>query len=91
MSLKLVPKPEGFELNRIRADKTSDATRWHPEDAFYDAYLDMQKNPAVKALVVAWYESDGKGNIILRNRIAGESNNDITALGAEIFQLLTKP
>lgn len=88
--LKVIPKPEGYDMAVRRADKTTNALNWGIADALYSAYEDMQKKPAVKAIVIGWYEEDENGEITLRNRIAGDTNNDMTALAVELFHRVTR-
>lgn len=91
MPLKLVPKPEGFELAEKRAN-ASDASRWLPEDALYAAWEEISETEPVKAFCVAWYVPGSKpGALKLRMRLYCEEVNDGTSLGTDIFHRLTDP
>lgn len=89
--LKAVPRPAAFDINNRRSDKASDAAKWMPEDALYDAYQDIEANGAAKALVVAWYapHPTKPGCLTMRFRLFNESDNDGRALAAELFQSVT--
>lgn len=55
--LRLVPKPEGYELRDKRSEKRNSAADWTPADALYDAsqrIIDKQ----VSGLVAYWWERD---------------------------------
>lgn len=86
MSLKVIPKPAGFDVSEKRADKAADASKWLPTDALYSAFEEITKAAGIKALSVAWYETDPvSGNIVLRSRLFNETENDGRALHAELF------
>lgn len=64
--LRVVPKPEGFELRDKRSDKSKDARDWTPADALYDA-SQRTEGKNVTDLVVYWWERDPKtGNSTLK-------------------------
>lgn len=42
-TLKLVPKPEGFELRDRRSNKTGMGCDWEPQDALYDVSKEIAK------------------------------------------------
>lgn len=89
--LTAVPKPTAFEINNRRSDKEADAAKWLPEDALYDAYQNLEANPAIKALLVAWYapHPTKPGLLSMRYRLFNETDNDGRALAAELFQTVT--
>lgn len=58
--LRLVPKPEGFELRDKRSEKDKNPARWTPADAIYDASQRMQLYEATQ-LVVYWWEKREDG------------------------------
>jgi len=89
MALTPVPKPEGYELRTKRADTTADASKWLPEDALYEAYLEMQKDPVSHALIIAWFTQNEAGEIRRRMRLYNATCNDGKALGVEMFHVLT--
>lgn len=74
--MKLVPKPEGYELRTRRADKQESCEKWEPRDALYEASHLMQGKD-VDACVVIWREADGKGGHSIKARRAGPA--DLTA------------
>lgn len=83
MSLRAIPKPEGFELRDKRSEKTNDAAAWLPEDALYDAQQAMmgEMKPST-AMVVAWFYRDAEGKQRLTFRLYNQTNNDGVALAA---------
>lgn len=88
-ALKMVEKPEGFDLSVRRSEKKASATEWFPKDALYSASKELDGKPPAKALMVAWYEMDAEGAQFFRYRLYCEHPNDATALGADIFRKLT--
>ena len=81
--VRIVPKPEGFELRDRRSDKTNDATAWLPEDALYDAQQAMDgKMKPTTAMIVAWFYRDDEGIERLTFRLYNRSTNDGVALAA---------
>lgn len=88
-ALTLVKKPEGHELAHKRAAKKDSATEWFPKDALYSASKMLEGKEPAKALLVAWYEMDGDTQR-LEYRLFCETPNDGTALGADIFQRLSR-
>jgi hypothetical protein len=88
--LKPVPKPEGQEFMDRRASVAANASLWLPENALYDAWLDMQTSPPVKSLIVAWYAQNETGQICSRLRLYNETTNDATALSAEVFHWIMR-
>lgn len=90
-SLKAVPKPLAFDINNRRSDRESDASKWLPADALYDASQDIEATGVTKALVVAWYvpHPSKSGLLTMRFRLFNESDNDGRALAGELFQMIT--
>ncbi len=81
--MRIVPKPEGFELRDRRSEKTNDATAWLPEDALYDAQQAMDgKMKPTTAMIVAWFYRDDEGIERLTFRLYNRSTNDGVALAA---------
>jgi hypothetical protein len=74
--VKLVPKPEGYELRTRRADKQESCEAWEPRDALYEA-SNLMDGKDVRACVVIWQEVDGKGETRIHARRAGPA--DLTA------------
>ncbi len=59
--LRLIPKPEGFELRDKRSSKHSSAAEWTPQDALYDASQGMNAD-VTDVVVVLWRGKDGELN-----------------------------
>lgn len=57
-------KPDGFDFNNRRADKTNSGRDWTPPDALYDASQNL--SPSTKALLVIWLDEEG-----VRFRLSG--------------------
>jgi hypothetical protein len=74
--VKLVPKPEGYELRTRRADKQESCEAWEPRDALYEASQIMEGKD-IRACVVIWQEVDAKDNRKVVARRAGPA--DLTA------------
>lgn len=56
MTLKAVPQPDGYDLRKARADKSESAADWLPEDALYDASVQIEQHGVTGACLIAWYE-----------------------------------
>lgn len=54
--MKIVEKPEGFELRDLRSARKHDAAEWIAHDAVYDASTVIPKNAKVAA--VLWRDPD---------------------------------
>ncbi len=84
--LKLVPKPEGFELRDRRSSKTNAGSDWTPRDALYSASQDM--TDAADAVTVIWREKLSDGRYVHHRSNAGPNGSTmdltITALGTEM-------
>ncbi len=65
--LKLVPKPEGFDLRTRRADKQESCEAWEPRDALYEASKEME-GKEVTACVVIWRETTKDGTRTVARR-----------------------
>lgn len=91
LMLTAIPKPTAFDINNRRSDKESDASKWLPSDALYDAYQDIEAKGVTKALAVAWYapHPTKPGALVMRFRLFNESDNDGRALASELFQTIT--
>ncbi len=89
MTLKAVPKDEGFELREKRAEKNSDGRKWLPCDALYDAYTQLKDEPPSTALVIAWYHTDKDGTVRLKYRCWQEGTRQSVALAADLLAGLT--
>lgn len=84
--LRLVPKPEGFELRDKRSDKTNAADLWTPSDAVYAASLEIKGN--VDAVTVIWRELNNKGKYQYCRKTSGPKGSTVdlmvSALGIEM-------
>ena len=85
--LKLVPKPEGFELRDKRSDKSGRGCDWLPADAVYDASHMMSLGDCT-AVVIVWMEKRPDGSQRVYRRYAGPPGDKllllIEALGKEM-------
>ncbi len=81
--MKIVPKPEGFEMRQKRADKAEVSRLWLPEDAMHAASAAM-KDPKL-AILVAWYEKHENGHHVLKYRIWQEYPRASVALVADVM------
>lgn len=84
VKLKLVQKPEGFELRDKRSDKSGQGADWLPVDALYSVQQRLaDKN--CSALMVVWREVNPDGTTSTCTRYAGDRTTKldllITALG----------
>ena len=85
MTLRAVPKPEGFELREARAAKTDDASAWLPADAIYDACEQMKVEPPAVAALVAWYTRLPSGKLALKYRCYYEYDRQAVALASDLL------
>lgn len=85
--LRLLPKPEGFDLRDKRSDKTGCAADWTPADALWDAQQHMN-DVEVAGVVVVWFGKTQDGALVPHMRFAGEKNLKLrlltTGLGLEM-------
>ena len=75
--MKIVEKPEGFELRDLRSTKTGKAYDWLAHDALFSASRDMPKE--AKTCIVVWQEETPDG-IETHHRLAGRGNDVLAAL-----------
>lgn len=82
--MKIVEKPEGFELRDRRSTKSRDGKDWNPRDALYDADQAVGKmigeGATVDALVIVYRVVAPDGTKCTRFRAAGEQDAVQTAL-----------
>lgn len=84
--IKLVPKPEGFELRDKRSDKTGQGKDWTPADALYSAFERTSaeklepKGQRVSCIVTIWRLVDEKGNTDISYSYAGDADQNGPAL-----------
>lgn len=88
MSLKLVPKPDGYELREKRANKKENCELWLPEDALHSASKRMAAEPPVLAAVVAWYCRDEKGCLRVRYDVWQEHDRQSIALCSDLLDTM---
>jgi hypothetical protein len=92
MTLRAVPRPEGFDLREARASKASSATKWLPEDALFDASKDICTDSPVGAMMIAWYVRDpSSGFLRLKYRCWQEHERQNVALAADMLHDLQTP
>lgn len=84
--MKIVPKPEGFELREARADKLNDGRKWEPMDAVFDAYRQLENEPASAALLIAWYVRNPNGTLEVKFRVAYEHDRQGIALAVDLLR-----
>lgn len=74
--LKLVPKPEGFELRDRRSDKSGLGRDWEPQDALYDVYMEISK-PDVDcdAVLVIYRKRMESGDTLTCTRFSGQRSD----------------
>jgi hypothetical protein len=68
--MKLIPKPEGFELRDKRSDKSCSGADWQVGDALYDAQQEINKADC-NAVMVLWTQVEADGSTSTRYRYAG--------------------
>lgn len=71
--LKLVPKPEGYELRDRRSDKSTKACDWSVQDALYSVSQEVSTTEPV-AILIQWYVKSQDGALIYRSRYAGDAS-----------------
>lgn len=73
--LKLVPKPEGFELRDKRSDKSGMGCDWAPQDALYAVSQEMLK-PDVNcdAVLIIYRQKFPNGSKLTCTKFSGESD-----------------
>lgn len=79
--MKVVPKPEGFDLRSRRADKEGDSSKWEPMDVLYEAHREMTNTAVpIDCAMVIWREQCGDGKTRIRQRRAGSGDSITTTL-----------
>lgn len=77
--MKLIPRPEGFELRDKRSDKTGAGKDWEAADALYSAHQQMAER-GCSSVVLIWTEPDPKGGANTVVRFAGETGAKVRLL-----------
>lgn len=72
--MKLIPKPEGFELRDRRSDKSGKAADWQVGDALYDAQQEINKADC-PAVMILWTKVEADGTTSTNYRYAGSPGN----------------
>lgn len=85
--MKLVAKPEGFELRNKRSDKERDAALWNPQDALYDASQEIAKQE-VDACIVIWRERHADDSMEVHYRIAGPEGSALILIMKALGRLM---
>ena len=92
MTLRALPKPEGFDLRAARAEKHDDGRQWLPADALFDASEQMTTDaPPEVAFLVAWYTRREDGKLSIKYRCAFENDRQAIALAADLLRDLQSP
>lgn len=74
--LRLVPKPEGFELRDKRSDKTGMGKDWQPQDALYDVSQEIAKPDAdCDAVLVIYRKRFENGSVLTCTRFSGPQDS----------------
>lgn len=69
--MKLIPKPEGFELRDKRSDKSGSGADWQVGDALYDAQQEISKTECT-AVMILWTKLEADGSTSTGYRYAGK-------------------
>ena len=90
MTLRALPKPEGFDLRAARASRGT-ASDWLPADALFHASEAMAESSPVVAMLVTWYSREPDGKLVLKFRHYQEHERQSAGLAADITAWLTAP
>lgn len=71
--MKLIPKPDGFDLRDRRSTKSASCEQWEPRDALYDASTAMN-GKEVDCAIVIWRERQKDGNATICSRRCGNAD-----------------
>lgn len=69
--LRILPRPEGFELRDKRSSKHCNAADWTPQDALYDASQVMGDD--AQAALILWRDKAG----VMKFRAAGPQDSSV--------------
>lgn len=91
MTLKMVPKPEGYDMREKRATKAESGKQWLPDDALYQAFERINKGDAkpVGAIAIVWYEKLDNGSLCVKYSISNEYDRQAIALLADALADMT--
>lgn len=84
--LRVIPKPEGFDLRLARAVKEDSGKCWTPADILYDSQQLMEKHPPAQAAVVAWYTRLPNGSLQIKYQVSYEHDRQGVALAADLLR-----
>lgn len=74
--LKLVPKPEGFELRDKRSDKSGMGCDWEVQDALYATSQEVAKPDSnVDAVLIIYRKRFAHGGTLTCTRFAGPADS----------------
>lgn len=68
--MKLISKPEGFDLRDRRSDKTGKGSDWTVADAVYSAHKDITATKS-DAVMVVWRQLNDDGSTTVRFSFSG--------------------
>lgn len=71
-------------MRKARAERDFDGSSWLPEDALYDAWVQMKDEPPDCAMVVCWYHRLPNGNLALKYRVHQQHSRQGRALIADM-------
>lgn len=69
--MKLIPKPEGFELRDKRSDKSASGADWQVGDALYDAQQEINKVDC-NSVMILWTKVEADGTTSTNYRYSGK-------------------
>ncbi len=84
--IRIVQKPEGFDLRLARAKKEDSGKCWTPVDILYDASQLMKEFPPTQAAIVAWYTRLPNGNLQIKYDVSFEHDRQGVALAADLLK-----
>lgn len=85
-----IEKPAGYDLREKRADKSSDARQWTPQDAIYNT-SERIKDQNVTQLIVYWWERKPDGKEVLHWTNATTSTAEHALLLQKALAVLVQP
>ena len=86
--LKVLPKPDGYDLRAARAEKSGSARDWLPEDALYSASKQIAEDGVQGAVVVCWYGKSATGLPTIKYAISQSEPRWAVALMADaLFEM----
>jgi len=79
--VKLITKPEGFDLRNKRSDKSNKGADWSVQDALFDASQKIAiSSDHCSGVLILWREVDLDGKGSTHYRYSGDSDMNAPAL-----------